>query len=302
MQKKYVILLGFLVVAGLLLKESLFIVDQTQQALVRRLGEAVRVIHTPGLNAKIPFIEDVLRYDNRLLSVYFEPREVVIKGAQRGETKRAIVDAYAKYRINDPLQFFRSITNEDRLKDRLTPIFENAMRKAVGTTTLADLLSGRRRAIMEKIKDSVNESAQSFGITVEDVRVLRTDLPQKNSRAVYDRMIAQHEKEARQTRAEGEEQSLKIKSEADKNVRITLAKARRESEITRGKGEAEASAIYAGAFSRDPEFYDFFRTMQAYGQALAAGDNPTKIVISPDNEFFKYFTGKAPAAAGGDKN
>ena len=292
MQKKYLILLIVLVVSGLALKESLFIVDQTEQVLVRRLGEAVREINEPGLNAKIPLIEDVIRYDNRLLSVYFEPREVVVKGAERGETKRAIVDAYAKYRITHPLQFFRSVTNEDRLKDRLTPVFENAMRKAVGTSSLSDLLSGRRRVIMERIQESVNENAESFGIAVEDVRVLRTDLPQKNSRAVYDRMIAQHEKEARQTRAEGEEQSLRIKSEADKNVRVILAQARRQSEVTRGEGDGEATSIYAAAFSKDADFYAFFRAMQAYQNSLAASENPTKIVISPKNEFFKYFQGE----------
>ncbi|MET0156187.1 MAG: protease modulator HflC [Rickettsiales bacterium] len=292
MQKKYLVLAAFVVFAGLLAKESLFIVDKTRQVLVRRLGEAVRVIREPGLNAKIPLIEDVIVYDNRLLNVYFDAREVVVKGAERGETKRAMVDAYAKYRIVDPLKFFRSVGDEERLTDRLTPVFENAMRKSVGTSSLTDLLSERRRHIMEQIKDSVNATAESFGIKVADVRVLRTDLPQKNSRAVYDRMIAQHEKEARQTRAEGEEQSLKIKSEADKNVRIALANAMRQSEIIRGEGEAQASAIYANAFSRDPQFYDFFRTMQAYQTALTDRSNPTKIVISPDNEFFRYFQGE----------
>jgi membrane protease subunit HflC len=299
MKKNTLVALVVLGAAALLAKESLFIVDQTEQVLVHRLGEVVRQIQKPGLNAKIPFIEDVVRYDNRLLGVYFEPREVVVRGDEKGDTKRAIVDAYAKYRIERPLEFYRSVRTEAVLKDRLTPVFENSMRKEVGATTLGRLLSSGRHDIMTKTKDSMNRTAESFGIKVEDVRILRTDLPQNNSRAVYDRMIAQHEKEARQTRAEGEEQSQKIKSEADKTVRVLMAQARKESEITRGRGEGEASAIYAAAFSRDPEFYGFYRTMQAYRSSLAEGGEKAKIVMSPKNEFFRYMHGNMPEEEGG---
>lgn len=283
-------LLVVAVAAALLTTQTLFIVGQTEQVLVNRLGEVVRTEKEPGLFIKVPFIDKLTRYDNRVLGVTFDPREVVIKGDEKDDTKRMIIDAYAKYRITDPLKFYKSVGNEVRLKDRLSPLFENGMRREVGKMRLKDILSERRTDVMDSIERAVNKNAEEAGLGIEvvDVRIIRADLPQKNSRAVYERMIAQHEKEARQIRAEGEEAALRIRSEADKTVRVTMAQAQKEADIIRGKADAEATKIYADAYSVDPEFYGFYRTMAAYRAALTNADNPMRIVISPDNEFFSY--------------
>lgn len=285
-------------IAAAILGQTLFIVKQTEIVLINRLGEVQEPVTEPGLYAKIPFIDKLIRYDNRLLGLFFDPKEVVTKGDEKDDTKRIIIDAYAKYRITDPKAFYTSVRDEIRLKDRISPLFENSMRREVGKVRLSDLLSERRGKIMESIEDSVNRNAEQsgYGIEVDDVRIVRADLPQKNSQAVYERMISQHEKEARQIRAEGEEEALKIRSEADKNVRIIEAAANKEADIIRGQGDGEATKIYAETYSADPEFYGFYRTMEAYRNSLSDGSRPMRLVLSPDNAFFSYFQDMEPAA------
>ncbi|MFV9929728.1 MAG: protease modulator HflC [Rickettsia endosymbiont of Haemaphysalis japonica] len=279
-QKIYYII--FTIVFGLILiSSSLFSVDQRQSAVVFQFGEAVRTIENPGLNIKIPFIQNVEFFDKRLLDVEVEAKELTA-----ADGKRVIVDAYAKFQINNPVMFYKTVHDYQGVKIRLTRNLESSMRKVIGKISLSSLLSQERSNVMLNILNQVDGEAKSFGIDVVDVRILRADLPKENSAAIYRRMQTAREKEATQIRAEGQEESVRIRSKADKESKIILAKAYRDAQIIKGDGDEKAAKIYNSAYSVDPEFYKFYRSLLVYKNSFKKED--TNFVISPDAEVLKY--------------
>ncbi|MCZ6901737.1 MAG: protease modulator HflC [Rickettsia endosymbiont of Ixodes persulcatus] len=279
-QKIYYII--FTIVFGLILiSSSLFSVDQRQSAVVFQFGEAVRTIENPGLHIKIPFIQNVEFFDKRLLDVEVEAKELTA-----ADGKRVIVDAYAKFQINNPVMFYKTVHDYQGVKIRLTRNLESSMRKVIGKISLSSLLSQERSNVMLNILNQVDGEAKSFGIDVVDVRILRADLPKENSAAIYRRMQSAREKEATQIRAEGQEESMRIRSKAEKESKIILAKAYRDAQIIKGDGDEKAAKIYNSAYSVDPEFYKFYRSLLVYKNSLKQED--TNFVISPEAEVFKY--------------
>ncbi|MGE5537596.1 MAG: protease modulator HflC [Gemmatimonas sp.] len=273
----------------IVLASSLFTVHQTEQALVLQLGELKRVIKEPGLKLKIPFIQNVVYMDNRVLDLD-PPAEEVIASDQ----KRLVVDAVARYRITDPLKFFQTVGNEQGLQARLSRIVNGSLRNVIGNYTLLDVLSDRRAAIMAEIRDQVNGEVSSFGIAVIDVRLRRADLPQANSDAIFQRMRSERDREAKQARAEGAEIAQRIRARAERERTVITAEAQKTSQIVRGEGDGQSVKIYADAFGRDPQFFAFYRSMEAYRKALG-GDNTT-MVLAPDSEFFRFFGTAEPDA------
>jgi len=271
------VVLGLLVLAS----SALFKVDQYNSAVVFQFGEAVRTIEGPGLHIKIPFIQNVEFFDNRILHVEADTKELTAS-----DGKRVIVDAFAKFRIVDPVMFYKTVHNYQGLKIRLNKNLESSMRKVIGRVPLTSLLTSERSDIMLSILNQVNEEARNFGIDVIDVRILRADLPKENSAAIYRRMQTAREKEATQIRAEGQEEAARIRSRADKESKILLAEAYKQAQIIKGQGDAEASQIYNLAYSVDPEFYRFYRSLEVYKNSLKKED--TSFVLSPDGELFKY--------------
>lgn len=282
MTAKHKLLLIVIGLVVLTILSSIYIVDQRQQALVLRLGEVVRTEAEPGIKFKVPFLETAVFYDSRILHINMDPQEVIAN-----DRKRLIIDAYAKYRISDPLKYYQSVRTDSGLVTRFSPVLESSIREEVGKVALVELLSDKREDVMLRIHEEANKIAKNYGINVVDVRIMRTDLPQENSRAIFERMKTQHEKEARQTRAEGAEEALKITSAADKDRRVILAESKKQAEILRGEGDSEATRITARAFNRDPSFYAFYRSLQAYRQSV--GKDDTTIIMSPDSEFLRYF-------------
>ncbi|WP_395476672.1 protease modulator HflC [Rickettsia endosymbiont of Pantilius tunicatus] len=280
MQKIYYII--FTVLFGLILiSSSLFSVDQRQSAVVFQFGEAVRTIEKPGLHIKIPLIQNVEFFDKRLLDVEVEAKELTA-----ADGKRVIVDAYAKFQINNPVMFYKTVHDYQGVKIRLTRNLESSMRKVIGKISLSSLLSQERSNVMLNILNQVDGEAKSFGIDVVDVRILRADLPKENSAAIYRRMQTAREKEATQIRAEGQEESVRIRSKADKESKITLAKAYKDAQIIKGDGDEKAAKIYNSAYSADPEFYKFYKSLLVYKNSLKKED--TNFIISPDAEVLKY--------------
>lgn len=280
MQKIYYII--FTVLFGLILiSSSLFSVDQRQSAVVFQFGEAVRTIEKPGLHIKIPLIQNVEFFDKRLLDVEVEAKELTA-----ADGKRVIVDAYAKFQINNPVMFYKTVHDYQGVKIRLTRNLESSMRKVIGKISLSSLLSQERSNVMLNILNQVDGEAKSFGIDVFDVRILRADLPKENSAAIYRRMQTAREKEATQIRAEGQEESVRIRSKADKESKITLAKAYKDAQIIKGDGDEKAAKIYNSAYSADPEFYKFYKSLLVYKNSLKKED--TNFIISPDAEVLKY--------------
>jgi len=279
-----------IVLAGIAAANSLFVVTQTQQVLVLRLGEPRRQINEPGLNVKMPFIENVVYYERRALDVD-PPRQQVILADQ----KRLDVDSYARYRIIDPLLFYQAVRTERDARARLSSIINSTMRRVLGSATLFDVLSERRVSIMANIRASVNESATRLGIEIIEVRVRRADFPDAIRETTYNRMKSEREREAREFRAQGSEQAQKIRADADKQRVIVVAEAQKQAETLRGQGDAEAIKIYADAFGQDPEFFLFYRSMQAYRTAISGGD--TTMVLSPTSDFFRYFNSMNGGAA-----
>lgn len=262
---------------------TLFTVHQTQQVLITQLGEPVRVIREPGLHAKVPFIQSVIAFDRRLLD-YDAPGEEVILGDQR----RLIVDSFTRYRVTDPLQFFQTVRGtESGIRARLNSIVSSALRRVLGTEPLDAVLSQDRARIMGEIRDQVNAEARRFGIEIEDVRIRRADLPEENTQAILSRMQTERQRVASEQRAEGQGEALRIRANADRERTVLLAEAQAQSDILRGQGEQEAIRIFAEAFQRDPSFFQFWRTMQAYREAF--GEGGTRMVLTPDSEFFRYF-------------
>jgi membrane protease subunit HflC len=265
---------------------ALFIVDQTQQALVLQLGQPRRVIKEPGLHVKLPFIQNVFYYDKRVLD-YEPPAEEVIAADQ----KRLVVDAFSRFLIVDPLRFYQAVGTEQAARSRLGSVISGSLRRVLGNVTLASVLSEERDRIMREITQAVAGEAKNFGIDVIDVRIRRADLPEQNNQAIYARMQSERQREAAEFRAQGAEFAQRIRSIAERERTVILANAQKNAQVLRGQGEGESVRIYAEAFQRDADFYAFYRSLQAYREAI--GDNSTTLLLSPDSEFFRYFGGTA---------
>ena len=277
-----------LVALALLAYNTLFIVDQTEQAIVLQFGEPKRVVERPGLETKRPW-QSVVTYDKRVLD-YDLPAARVTAADQ----KPMIVDAYARFRITNPLLFYQAVGTEQVARTRLTPIMSGNVRNIVSTVDLADVVSGKREVTMRRIRDAVNAQAKALGIDITDVRIRRADLPEENSKAIYARMRSDREREAAQFRAEGDRLAKEITADADRQRIEIIAEAQKQSQILRGQGDADSIRIYADAFGKDKDFFAFYRSLQAYRDALSSQD--TTFVLSPDSEFFRYF-GSAPRPA-----
>ena len=270
-------------VLGIVGFNSVFTVQEIESALVLQLGDPKRVLTDPGLYFKIPVIQNVIKIDNRILHLDAAPAEVIAS-----DQKRLVADAYLRYRITDPLLFFQAVTTEVAANLRLQSLLESALRETLGTQPLNAIISGQRLALMETVTQVTSGQAAGLGIEVVDVRIKRADLPEENSQAVYQRMRTGREQEARQIRAEGAEAALRTRAFADREVTVILANAQRDSEILRGLGDAKAIELFAEAFGKDIEFFSFYRSMQAYRTALGADD--TTMVLSPDSDFFQFFS------------
>ena len=276
-------------VAVVVLANSLFVVEQRQQAIVLRFGQPVRVIHQPGhsgagLNVKVPFVENVIKFDRRNLALEADQEEVI-----SADQQRLVVDAFLRYRISDPLQYYRTLRDERTAQDRLERLVNSSLRQVLGQIDQSDIISGRRDQLMQQSRLDVTRRAKEsrLGIEIIDLRIKRADLPAANQASVFRRMQTQRQQIAAQYRAEGEQKKREIIANADKEVAITLATAQQEGETTKGQGDAQRTRIFAEAFGKDPAFAAFYRSMQAYETGLAQGD--TTLVLSPDSAFFKYF-------------
>lgn len=273
------------VLAGLalVLSGSVYVVTEGQQALKLRFGKIITVKTEPGLYFKRPFVlEDIIYQDKRLQIFDLQPREVIF-----GDSKRMVVDAIARFKIVQPLEFYQRAQNVEQLSSLLDPILDSNLREELGRATIEDVLSARRDELMENTASKSSASTKALGIEIIDVRIVRADLPTTNTENVVRRMIAEREREAREERAQGRKTAEEISANADRDSAIILAEATKKSEILRGEGEAERNRIFAEAFSRDPEFFEFYRSMQAYRKSLNQDD--TSLVLSPDSEFFRYF-------------
>ncbi len=281
MNKLYVFFIFVIAIVAIGLN-GLFTMSEKQQGLVLQFGEPKRVVQDSGLNFKVPIIQNVVRYDKRILE-YDLPIEEVIAV----DKKRMLIDSFTRFRITDPLEFYKTVGSESNVRNRLNSNVISSLRRVVGTVTLDELLSENRGNIMIRIRDEVNNEASRFGIEIVDVRIRRADLPEANSQAIYERMISERVREAKEFRAKGSEIAQKIRAEADKEKTVILAEATRTSEILRGEGESSAISIYANAFEMDSDFYSFYRSMQAYGKVL--GEDGTTMILSPDSEFLEFF-------------
>jgi len=271
---------------------ALFTVRETEQVLVTQFGQPIRVIKEPGLHVKIPFIQAVSSFDSRLLD-YDTPGEEVILGDQR----RLIVDTFTRFRIVDPLLYFQTVgTQESGIRGRLSSIVASSMRRVLGSETLMAVLSNERARIMNQIQQQVNGEARSFGVAVEDVRIRRTDLPDENTQAILNRMQSERERVAREARAEGAEVAARVRAQADRERTVLLAESQAQADTLRGQGDEEAIRTFADAAQRDPAFWSFYRSMQAYREAFSEGD--TRLVLTPDSEFFRYFRESGLETAG----
>jgi membrane protease subunit HflC len=283
------VILGIIVVALYL---SIFIVDQRQQALVLRFGNPVRVITTPGLYYKVPLVDNVAYLDKRILDLDSQPLEVIAS-----DQKRLVVDAFGRYKIVDPLRFFQSLGSTEVADSRLAVILNSAVRRVLGEASFIQLVRDDRADLMTRITEQVDREAKSLGIDVVDVKIRRADLPEANSQAIYQRMQTERQRQATEIRAQGEQAARGIRAQADRQATVIVAEANRESEQTRGAGEAEQNRILSEAFSQDPDFFAFYRSMLAYQKGLSTSD--TRLIISPDSEFFRYFNSPAGTPAPG---
>lgn len=284
------------VVIGVLAASALFTVHQTQQGIVLQFGNPKRVIKEPGLHFKLPFIQNVEYLEARVLD--FAPRaEEIITSDQ----KRVVMDSFLRYRISDPLKFYQTVGSEFGAQSRLDGVVISSLRLVVGSSNFSSILSEERENIMRTIRGEVNQQAQAFGIEIVDFRIRRTDLPDANAQSIYQRMQTEREREAKEFRAQGEEVSQRIRARADRERTVLLAESQKKSQILRGEGDALAIKIYADSFGQDPEFFAFYRSMEAYRKAL--GQDGTTMVLSPDSDFFSFFgdiTGK-PRETGGQR-
>jgi len=276
-----------LVVVGLSVP---FIIYQTEQAIVLQFGDPIRVQDRPGLDVKLPW-QSVITYDKRVLDFDLPAARVTA-----ADQKPMIVDAYARFRIADPLLFYKTVGTESAARTRMTPIMAGSVRNIISTVDLADVVSGKREITMQRIREQVNDQTKGFGIAITDVRLRRADLPEENSKAIYARMKSDREREAAQFRADGDRLAAEIKADADRQRIEILAEAQKQAQILRGQGDADSIKIYADAFGKDKDFFAFYRSLEAYRNALAGND--TTFLLSPDGDFFRYF-GAAPRGAAG---
>lgn len=266
---------------------SLYILPQTEQAIVMQFGEPVRLVKEPGLKFKVPFIQNVVFYDNRLLNLDPPAQEIVLN-----DKKRLDVDSFTRFRIIDPLKFYQTVRTEEQARSKLKEIVNSSVRKILGRTTLQELLSQKRTQIMSDISAAVKTDAQQIGVSVADVRIRRADLPIEVLQAINARMKTERERDAKEFRAQGQQNAQQIRAKAEKERTIIIAEAAKQAEILRGEGDREATRIWNKAANRDPQFFAFYRSLAAYKKALNEGK--TSLVLSPDSEFFRYFQ-KAPA-------
>ncbi len=265
---------------------SVYRLFETQQAIVVQFGNPIRTVQDAGLHFKLPW-ESVTYLDRRILPLDTPVQEVITS-----DQKRVIVDAFARFRVTDPLRVYQTVRDENGAANRLETTVNSVLRRVLGSAAFTAILSEERLRLLEQIRVAVNEEASELGISVIDVRIRRADLPEANSEAIFKRMRAEREREAREARAQGAELAQRIRSRADRERTVLLAEAQRESETTRGDGDALAIKTFAEAFNRDPEFYAFYRSMQAYREALAKED--TTLILSPKSEFFRYFENLEP--------
>ena len=259
---------------------ALYTVPQWEQAIVVQLGEPVRTVQEPGLYFKLPFVQNVLYFDKRLLAYDAAPKEILTKDKQQ-----LVVDNFSRWRIRDPLQFYRTVRNEAGAQSRLDDVIYSIVRENLGRHTLREIMNEKRTEVMAEVTKESDDKAREYGIDVADVRIKRADLPEKNELNVFNRMRTERERLAKKFRAEGDEEARKIRSESDKEVQILTAEARKQAEITRGQGDAQAVKIFADAYGRDPEFYQLVRTLDAYRTSITEG---TTLILSPNSEFFRY--------------
>jgi len=288
-----VVVAVLLIAAVIVGYSTLFTVGQTQQALVVRLGEPVRVITEPGLNVKMPFIDSVIYVDKRILGLESPAQEVIAS-----DQKRLVVDAFARYRIVDPLKFYQTV-GETGANSQLAILLNSALRRVLGEATLTDVVRDMREQMMGRVRGQLDHEAQPFGVQVVDVRIRRADLPEQNSQAVYQRMQTERQREAAEFRAQGSQKSQEIRAKADRDVTVLLADANSQSEQVRGQGDSERNRIFAEAYSRDPDFFAFYRSMQAYEKSMQHGD--TRMVLKPDTDFFRYFSDPTGKSLDGEK-
>jgi modulator of FtsH protease HflC len=287
------------VIIAILAYSSMFTVYQTRQALVVRLGQPVVVYDSPGLHFKWPLIENVIYVDKRILDLENPSQEVIAS-----DQKRLVVDAFARYKVVDVLKFYQTVGSIEGANSRLSTLLNSALRRVLGEATLTHVVKDDRGALMAKVREQLDREAEVFGIDVIDVRIRRADLPEQNSQAVYQRMQTERQREAAEFRANGSQRSQEIRARADRDVTVLLAEATSKAEQIRGEGDGDRNRIFADAYKKDPEFFSFYRSMQAYENGLKSGD--TRLVIKPDSDFFRFFsdpsgrareTPRTPAAA-----
>jgi modulator of FtsH protease HflC len=294
------ILTALAVVVGVIILiafNTFYTVHQAQQAIVLQFGEPRRVIQEPGLHLKRPFMENVIYFDKRLLDFDADAVEVIML-----DQRRLVVDAFARYRIVDPLLFFQTVGTEQNMRARLSAIVNASLRNVLGQVPFSAVLSNRRSQLMQQMSELVVRESKPFGVEVDDVRIMRADLHPDNSPAIYARMQTEREREARTERAQGAEAGQRIRAEAERDRTVILADAQRQAQILRGQGDADATRIFAEAFNQDPQFYSFYRSLQAYRTSIGEG---TTLVLTPETDFFRFFrdmTGQtlgAPTRPGG---
>ncbi|MDT8301055.1 MAG: protease modulator HflC [Sedimentisphaerales bacterium] len=282
MNRKLISIFVIVVIIALALTTSLFTVDETEQAIVTQLGKFVREVKEPGLHFKIPLIQKEHKFEARVMEYDAAAAKIITD-----DKKHMVIDNYARWKIVDPLKFYQTVQNEFGAQSRLDDIVFSEMREELARHTLTEIVSVNREQIMDKVAEQCNQKVGEYGIRVIDVRIKRADLPQEVMQSVFDRMKAERQRMAKKYRSEGEEESVKIKAQTDKDKTILLADSYMEAEKTKGEGDAEAIRIYAQAYEKDLEFYSFIRTLEAYGNSLGEG---TTIVLPGDSEFFKYLS------------
>jgi modulator of FtsH protease HflC len=276
------IIAALVLMALIVAYSSMFTVYQTDQVIVVRLGQPIRVVTDPGLNFKVPVLDSVISVDKRIVDLENPAQEVIAS-----DQKRLVVDAFARYRINDALKFYQTIGAIEGANARLSTLLNSALRRVLGEASTTDIVRDKRAELMSQVRTQLENEAQSFGVAVVDVRIRRADLPEQNSQAVYQRMQTERQREAAEFRAEGSQRSQEIHAKADRDVTVLIAEAQSKGEQTRGEGDAERNRIYAEAYGRDPDFFTFYRSMQAYESGLRS--NETRMVLKPDSDFFRYF-------------
>ena len=278
-----------LLIAAIVGYSALFTVYQTQQALVVRLGKVVRVVNEPGLHVKVPFIDSVIDIDKRILDLEAPAQEIIAS-----DQKRLVVDAFARYRIHDPLRFYQTLGSKAAADSQLNILLNSTLRRVLGEVTFIQVVRDERAELMARIRDLIDHEAANYGIEVVDARIRRADLPEQNSQAVYQRMQTERQREAAEYRAQGSQKSQEIRAKADRDVTVLLADATSHAEQIRGQGDSERNRIFADAYNRDPGFFSFYRSMQAYEKSMQHGD--TRLVLRPDSDFFRYFSDPAGRA------